>query len=139
MSKQTAFVVFPVLLLLFCFYFWLSENLGANSDNMSSLLIARDLVDGNLRLHGWTLSTQSYLFTNIIWAALLIKAIGFHPELAHGIPAFFYTVTIFFSYLIAANGSKRGAIFIIPFLIVPTYFSTNQTIGDYPEFCALAP
>ena len=128
MSRKSAFVVFPVLLLLFCLYYWLSENLGANSDNMSSLLIAQDLVDGNLRLQGWTLSTQSYLFSNIIWAALLIKAIGFHPELAHAIPAFFYTVTVFFSYLIAENGSKRGAILIIPFLLVPTYFSTNQTI-----------
>lgn len=119
----------PLFLLLgFLFYTWLSYQVGANSDNMSSLLVARDLASGNTSLTGWYLSTQSYLFSDIVWTALAIKIFGFSPSLAHIMPAIFYTVFAYLSFRVSSGKRVKNAFFLAPVILVPSFFSVANSI-----------
>lgn len=66
----------PFVIMLTAFYTFLSFAISANSDNMSSLLSAKDIAEGNLRLNGWSLSTQSYLFQISFGPQLSLSFLG---------------------------------------------------------------
>ena len=110
------------------FYSWLSSQVGANSDNMSSLLISKDMADGNYQLNGWYMSTQSYIFSDIVWTALAIKVFGFNPILSHVMPGLFFSFTVLFSIAITRDKNKSGWIFLVPILIIPTFFTVANAI-----------
>ncbi|MDQ0548153.1 hypothetical protein QF014_000501 [Pantoea agglomerans] len=122
--------LFPLVYLLFSFVFytWLSYQFGSNSDNMSSLLIARDLANGNTSLSGWHLSTQSYLFSDIVWTALAIKLFGFTPALSHVMPAIFYSFLSYLSIRIVLLKNNSGLYLVAPVILIPTYFSIANAI-----------
>jgi len=110
------------------FYAVLSYMVGANSDNMSSLLIAKDLADGNISLSGWHLSTQSYLFSDIIWTALVIKVFGFSQILSHVMPAIFYSFFSYLSFRIVYEKNKSGILLIAPVVLIPSFFIIANAI-----------
>lgn len=105
------------------FYTYLSFSISANSDNMSSLIIAKDIASGNIRLNGWSLSTQSYIFSDIIWSALAIRLFGYHYLMVHILPAFMYSITLILLILLAVRENKYGWLWLLPTVIIPTVFS----------------
>lgn len=121
---------FPLVYFLFgvIFYTWLSYQFGSNSDNMSSLLIAKDLANGNTTLSGWHLSTQSYLFSDIVWTALAVKLIGYTPALSHIMPAIFYSILSYLSIKIISIKNKSGLYLIAPVILLPTFFSIANAV-----------
>lgn len=121
--KTMVFFICSVL-----FYTWLSYQIGSNSDNMSSLLIAKDLASGNSSLSGWSLSTQSYLFSDIIWTALAIKLVGYSPALAHIMPAIFYSLFSYLSLRIVYDKNKGGILLIAPVVLIPSFFIIANAI-----------
>jgi hypothetical protein len=110
------------------FYSWLSYQIGANSDNMSSLLISKDMAEGNIHLDGWSMSTQSYLFSDIIWTAFAIKLFGYFPLLAHIMPALFFSFTALFSLLIVKKKNPKNIFLLAPIILIPTLFTTANAI-----------
>lgn len=118
-------------------YSYLSYVVGSNSDNMSSLLMAKDFADGNYLLHGWNMSTQSYFYSDMIWTSLVIKIIGFHPLIAHIIPGFFFSIVCLSSIKLSSLNGFKSVLLITPIILVPTKFTVanadqlNIHIGIY--------
>jgi hypothetical protein len=54
--------------LFFC-YLRLSGTYAENSDMANTLLMGRDLLNGNLLLHGWRMSDVSFYPTELVRAA----------------------------------------------------------------------
>lgn len=105
--------------------------LGASTDNMSSLLIAKDIAHGNLRLNDWYLSTQPYVFSDTIWAALLIKIFGYSPVYAHIVGTTFFSLSLLMCILSSKkNGKlKASALIFVPVFFIPTQFTGVVTLG----------
>lgn len=102
------------------FYTFVSYLVGANSDNMSSLLVARDMATGNFWLKGWSLSTQPFIFTDTIWAALAIGIFGYDPLIVHVVPALMYVATGALCILLVRAANPGGIILLLPLFLVPT-------------------
>lgn len=105
------------------FYTYLSYLISANSDNMSALLIAKDIAYGNHRLDGWSLSTQSYIFSDIIWAVIAIKIFGYHAMIAHVLPAFMYSSMVLLLLKMSTQINSRGWVWLLPTMVFPSVFS----------------
>src|SRR5580700_9802283 len=67
---------------LFAVYLRLSRTVPENSDEANVLLVAKDLLHGNLLLHGWYLTDVSFYTTEVPQYALLEILFGVHPDTA---------------------------------------------------------
>lgn len=82
---------FGVLLLA---YLRASFNVPKNADCASILLEAQSILEGNLPLSGWWLSTVNYYFTDILFYVLGMAVAGLDPALMHVVPAMIYFVSV---------------------------------------------
>ena len=128
MNKALGLFYAACAFVFFFLYYYLSTRIGANSDNMSSLLISNDMAQGNITLEGWTMSTQSYFFSDIVWTAIAIMLFGYHAELAHIMPALFFTGTATLCVLLVLEREKKNWILLLPFVGFPTFFTIAQSI-----------
>src|SRR6478609_1825707 len=78
----TAAVVLAVAL-LFLAYLRVSRTYPENSDESNDLLMAWDMLHGNVLLHGWYLSDVSFITTELPQYALLVWLFGLHTDTAH--------------------------------------------------------
>src|SRR5262249_7771926 len=90
---------------LFTAYLRLSGTSQLNSDSANILLMASDLLHGNLLLHGWHMSDVSFYPTEIPQYALLESFLGLHMQTAHVAAAMTYTL----AFLLARRGSAGRA------------------------------
>ncbi len=123
MAKTKLYYYIVIFFISIVFYSYLSSMVSANSDNMSSLLIAKDFAEGNYRLSGWFMSTQSYFFSDIVWTAMIIKLFGFYPILVHILPGIFYAICAACALILVYPASKYSFYIIAPIILVPTYFT----------------
>jgi hypothetical protein len=96
----TAAVVLGVAL-LFLAYLRVSRTYPENSDESNDLLMAWDMLHGNVLLHGWYLSDVSFITTELPQYALLVWLFGLHTDTAHIAAAMTYTLVVIFSVLLA--------------------------------------
>jgi hypothetical protein len=98
-----------VLALLFLAYLQVSRTYPTNSDEANDLLMAWDMLHGNILLHGWYLSDVSFYTTELPQYALLEFLFGLHPETAHIAAAMTYTLVLVFAVLLArGKRADRG-------------------------------
>jgi hypothetical protein len=90
--------------LLFLAYLRVSRTYPENSDESNDLLMAWDMLHGNVLLHGWYLSDVSFITTELPQYALLVWLFGLHADTAHIAAAMTYTLVVVFAVLLA-----RGA------------------------------
>jgi hypothetical protein len=90
--------------LLFAAYLRLSRTLPENSDQANILLVASDLLHGNLLLHGWYLTDVSFYTTELPQYALLEVFFGVHANTAHIAAAMTYTLVVLLAVLLARGG-----------------------------------
>ena len=85
----------------------LARTRAVNSDGASNALQARDMLHGNLLLHGWTLTDVSFYTTELpeYMAAELIRGLG--PAVVHTAAAFTYTLLVLLAGLVA-KGRATG-------------------------------
>jgi hypothetical protein len=96
---------------LFAVYLRLSRTVPENSDEANVLLVASDLLHGNLLLHGWYLTDVSFYTTEVPQYALLELLFGVHPDTAHIAAAMSYTLAVVLAVLLARGGfTSRGAV-----------------------------
>src|SRR5581483_7571274 len=96
---------------LFCAYLRLSGTSAVNSDSSNILLMAWDLLHGNLVLHGWSMSDVSFYPTELPQYALLESFLGLRAQTAHVAAAMTYTLVVLLAALLARGGtSGRPAI-----------------------------
>src|SRR6478672_11088417 len=87
--------------LLFLAYLRVSRTYPENSDESNDLLMAWDMLHGNVLLHGWYLSDVSFITTELPQYALLVWLFGLHTDTAHIAAAMTYTLVVIFSVLLA--------------------------------------
>src|SRR6478609_6069819 len=98
----TAAVVLAVAL-LFLAYLRVSRTYPENSDESNDLLMAWDMLHGNVLLHGWYLSDVSFITTELPQYAVLVWLFGLHTDTAHIAAAMTYTLVVIFSVLLTAG------------------------------------
>jgi hypothetical protein len=91
---------------LFVVYLRLSQTYQADSDSANILLMARDLLHGNLLLHGWFVSDVSFYPTELPQYALLESFLGAHFATAHVAAAMTYTLVVLLTVILARSGSS---------------------------------
>jgi len=95
------------VVLLFIAYLQVSRSYPENSDESNSLLMAWDMLHGNVLMHGWYLSDVSFVTTELPQYALLERLLGLHTDTAHVAAAMTYTLVVIFAVLLA-RGRTRG-------------------------------
>jgi hypothetical protein len=98
--------------ILFPVYLRLSNTGAENSDMANILLMASDMLHGNLSLHGWYMSDVSFFTTELPQYALLEFFFGVHQETAHIAAAMTYTLSVLLAVALARSGAsgRRAAI-----------------------------
>jgi hypothetical protein len=99
-----AFVV--VFGLLFLAYLALSRTYPENSDEANILLMADDMLHGNLLLHNWVTSDVPFITTELPQIAVLVGIFGLHLNTAHIAAAMTYTLVVWLGVLLA-RGPRR--------------------------------
>ncbi len=94
---------------LFAVYLRLSRTVPENSDEANVLLVASDMLHGNLLLHGWYLTDVSFYTTEVPQYALLEILFGVHPDTAHIAAAMTYTLVVLLAVLLARGGFTSRA------------------------------
>ena len=96
-----------VIVVLFDAYLHLSKTYQENSDEANILLMANDMLHGNLMLHGWSVSDVPFITTELPQIALLVWMFGLHLNTAHIAAAVTYTLVVAVAMLLA-KGKARG-------------------------------
>ena len=101
--------------LLFVAYLQVSRTYPENSDESNDLLMAWDMLHGNVLLHGWYLSDVSFITTELPQYLMLERLFGLHTDTAHIAAAMTYTLVVVLAVLLArgrwptARGARREA------------------------------
>jgi hypothetical protein len=93
--------------LVFLAYLRVSRTYPENSDESNDLLMAWDMLHGNVLLHGWYLSDVSFITTELPQYVLLVWLFGLHTDTAHIAAAMTYTLVVIFSVLLARGRVSR--------------------------------
>jgi len=101
--------------LMLC-YLRIAGTVPVLSDGAANALQARDMLDGNLLLHGWWVTDVSFLTTELPQYALVIAAAGLRPEVVHICAAITYTLLVLLAAYVA-RGRATGAEAVVRALI----------------------
>jgi hypothetical protein len=93
--------------LLFLAYLQVSRTYPENSDESNDLLMAWDMLHGNVLLHGWYLSDVSFITTELPQYVLLVRLFGLHTDTAHIAAAMTYTLVVLLAVLLARGRVSR--------------------------------
>ncbi|WP_308825073.1 hypothetical protein [Sodalis praecaptivus] len=119
-------------LLLYCasfaalttIYYYFSTFFGLNSDRASILLEAKDILNGNVFLDGWYLSTVPFYFTETLPLAFLSLLFGAKSFLLHLMPALYYSLVVLLSFNLMRKKNKSCIPFIGLMLIPSPFFAS---------------
>ncbi len=103
----TLAAVVLAVVLLFLAYLQVSRTYAENSDESNDLLMAWDMLHGNVLLHGWYLSDVSFYTTELPQYAMLEHFLGLHADTAHVAAAMTYTLVVVLAVLLA-RGTVSG-------------------------------
>jgi hypothetical protein len=126
----TAAVVLAVAL-LFLAYLRVSRTYPENSDESNDLLMAWDMLHGNVLLHGWYLSDVSFITTELPQYALLVWLFGLHTDTAHIAAAMTYTLVVIFSVLLARGRVPRREARLRMLLTAALMFAPQLGVGVF--------
>src|SRR5438105_4462594 len=104
----TAAAVALAVALLFLAYLRVSRTYPENSDESNDLLMAWDMLHGNVLLHGWYLSDVSFYSTELPQYVTLERFLGLHADTAHVAAAMTYTLVVVLAVLLARGRAAEG-------------------------------
>ena len=96
-----------VVVVLFDAYLHLSRTYAENSDEANILLMANDMLHGNVTLSGWNVSDVPFITTELPQIAVLVGIFGLRLGTAHIAAAMTYTLVVAVGMLLA-KGRSRG-------------------------------
>src|SRR5258705_2340277 len=117
--------------LLFLAYLHVSRTYPENSDESNDLLMAWDMLHGNVLLHGWYLSDVSFVTTELPQYALLVWLFGLHTDTAHIAAAMTYTLVVIFSVLLARGRVSRREALPPMLLTAALVFAPHLGVGVF--------
>lgn len=97
-----------------------------NSDGATVVLEARAIASGNVLLHGWILSLDSWWTLDAAWNALAVALAGVTPVLLLAVPAVVCALTVVAGAALASDGYPRraaipAAIAVVALLALPPH------------------
>lgn len=122
-----ALVVLVAFLALSAFLWLLSAHaFVADSDGATVVLEGNAIIHGDVALHGWALSLDSFWLLDALYYAVAVAIVGIHGYLLHLIPAVIAALVIVAGALIARDGERGlvglvGAAFVAVVLVFPTH------------------
>lgn len=111
--------------LLFWAFLRLSNTYPENSDEANILLMANDMLHGNVLLHGWSVSDVPFITTELPQIALLVWMFGLHLNTAHIAAALTYTLVVAMAMLLA-KGKAHGWAAVARMALVLVIMSAPQ-------------
>jgi hypothetical protein len=90
------------------FYLASSHAFTADSDSATVLLEGKALASGNLILHGWDLSLDSFWLIDAPFYALAYGLFGIRELLLHVVPAVIACLVVLVGAVMAVDGRRRG-------------------------------
>jgi hypothetical protein len=96
-----------VIVVLFDAYLHLSKTYAENSDEANILLMANDMLHGNLYLSGWNVSDVPFISTELPQMALLVWLFGLHLNTAHIAAAVTYTLVVAIAMVLAKGKAHK--------------------------------
>ena len=103
------------VVLMYC-YLRIAGTVPVLSDGAANALQARDMLHGNLLLHGWWVTDVSFLTTELPQYALVIAAAGLRPEVVHICAAMSYTLLVLLAAYVA-RGRSTGVEAVVRALV----------------------
>ena len=91
---------------LFAAYIRLSATYPVNSDGANIVLMAWDMLHGNLVLHNWWMSDVSFYTTELPEYVLIDAIRGLSPDVTHIAAALTYTLAVVLAALLAKGGAS---------------------------------
>jgi hypothetical protein len=128
---KTTAVITAVTAALFCAYLRLSGTSAVNSDSSNVMLMAWDMLHGNLVLHGWYMSDVSFYSTELPQYALLESFLGLRPETAHVAAAMTYTLSVLLAVLLARRGESGRAAIVRMLMTAGIMVAPQLGVGVY--------
>src|ERR1700745_3291233 len=101
------FVFLLLIAVLYYAYLRLSQTYAENSDEANILLMADDMLHGNLFLSSWHVSDVPFITTELPQMAVLVALFGLRLGTAHIAAATTYTLLVAVAMLLA-KGNARG-------------------------------
>jgi hypothetical protein len=117
--------------LLFLAYLRMSRTYPENSDESNDLLMAWDMLHGNVLLHGWHLSDVSFITTELPQYVLLMWLFGLHTDTAHIAAAMTYTLVVILSVLLARGRVPRRQAWPRMLLTAALMFAPQLGVGVF--------
>jgi len=96
-----------VIVVLFDAYLHLSKTYPENSDEANILLMANDMMHGNVLLTGWHVSDVPFITTELPQITMLVWMFGLRLNTAHIAAALTYTLVVAIAMLLA-KGKEHG-------------------------------
>jgi hypothetical protein len=93
---------------LFAAFIRLSATYPVNSDGANIVLMAWDMLHGNLLLHGWDMSDVSFWTTELPQYMLVGWVRGLGPDVPHIAAAMTYTLALVLAVLLACGAGRNG-------------------------------
>src|ERR1700761_3602349 len=95
---------------LFTAFIRLSATCPVNSDGANIVLMAWDMLHGNLLLHGWDMSDVSFWTTELPQDMLVDWARGLGPDVPHIAAAMTYMLSLVLAVLLARGAGTRAGL-----------------------------
>jgi len=123
--------------LLFLAYLRLSRTSAVTADFASVAVMAHDMLNGNLLLHGWMLTDVSFYTTELPQYMAVEYLHGFGPDAGHVAAAMTYTLVLLLAALLA-KGDARGRQALARMLVAGGIMLAPQ-IGEGANILLLSP
>jgi len=126
-----AAVFMLVIVVLFDAYLHLSKTYPENSDEANILLMANDMLHGNVYLSGWNVSDVPFITTELPEITLLVWMFGLHLNTAHIAAAVTYTLVIAVAMLLAKGKAKGPKAIARMALVLAIMLAPQPGIGIF--------
>ena len=132
--RSVIFLVSAVVL-AYVYLLHYSNTMPINSDYANDMLIAQDMLQGNIFLHGWLLSPDPYWVTNLVVYAPILKVLGFSSFASHVASTLVYLLLCISAVAAVACGprkdgrSVRLGIVLLPMLALSPSLANLTLVG----------
>ena len=120
-----------VVAALFYAYLRLSMTYPENSDEANILLMANDMLHGNVALAGWNVSDVPFITTELPQIAVLVALFGLHLNTAHIAAAMTYTLVVAGAMLLAKGRAHGWAAVARMALVLGIMIAPQAGIGVF--------
>src|SRR6202453_2776951 len=132
-----AAVFLLVIVVLFDAYLHLSKTYAENSDEANILLMANDMLHGNVYLSGWHVSDVPFITTELPEITLLVWMFGLHLNTAHIAAAVTYTGVIAIAMLLAKGRARRPQAIMRMALLLAVMLAPQPGVGVFFLDCSV--